>query len=118
MGVTSLSGFRVSGLLLSVSSCFPRVNGPSVSQYHCHGSAAEVKDMWHAGSAEGVQAAVWVRLKLLLPLLPLVYADPEPDSTKNMRAALAKALLPIMASPLVYQHARCASWLPSGMQCC
>ena len=73
-------------------------------------------DLWHAGSAEGVQAAVWVRLKLLLPLLPLVYADPEPDSNKNMRVLLAKALMPVMASPLVYQHLRCTPLLPSAVQ--
>ena len=72
-------------------------------------SQLKCNDLRHAGSAEGVQAAVWVRLKLLLPLLPLIYADPEPESNKNMRVLLAKALIPIMASPLVYQHLRYSS---------
>ena len=52
-----------------------------------------------AGPAEGVQAAVWMRLAVLLPLLPVVYADREPDQARNLRARLAAALLRILASP-------------------
>lgn len=55
-----------------------------------------------AGSAEGVCAAVAVRMQILLPLLPVVYADREAERAKNLRYQLARALLPILASPLVY----------------
>ncbi len=49
-----------------------------------------------------MKAAVALRLKILLPLLPIVYADREADRTKNLRYQLARALPPILASPLVY----------------
>ncbi len=55
-----------------------------------------------AGPAAGVQVAVWLRLAVLLPLLPVVYADREPDGARNLRARLAAALLRILASPLVH----------------
>ncbi len=56
---------------------------------------------WFAGSAEGVTAAIALRLKILLPLLPIVYADREADRTKNLRYQLARALPAILASPLL-----------------
>ena len=58
-----------------------------------------------------MQVAVWLRLAVLLPLLPVVYADREPDGARNLRARLAAALLRILASPLV--HAPPAG-LPGG----
>ncbi|KAK9835009.1 hypothetical protein WJX81_003856 [Elliptochloris bilobata] len=51
------------------------------------------------GPPAGVQAAVWLRLAVLLPLLPVVYADREPDAGRNLRARLATALLRILVSP-------------------
>ena len=32
-----------------------------------------------------LQVAVWLRLSILLPLLPIVYGDREPDPKKNLR---------------------------------
>jgi len=47
-----------------------------------------------AGSAEaGLQAAVWTRLLILMPLLPLVYADREPKPEQNLRTALVCAIV-------------------------
>ncbi|BDA40350.1 probable mediator of RNA polymerase II transcription subunit 12 at N-terminal half [Coccomyxa sp. Obi] len=63
-------------------------------------------DRQTVGSAEGVHAAIALRLKILMPLLPVVYADRETDRTKNLRYMLARALLPILASPLVYASFR------------
>ena len=54
------------------------------------------------GSAEGVQVAVWLRLAILPSLLPLVYADREPDAAKNLRALLAQALVSLLMSTAVY----------------
>ncbi|KAK9916244.1 hypothetical protein WJX75_000426 [Coccomyxa subellipsoidea] len=65
-------------------------------------SAPIGKNRQTVGSAEGVCAAVAVRMQILLPLLPVVYADREADRAKNLRYQLARALLPILASPLVY----------------
>lgn len=56
------------------------------------------------GSAAALQAALWLRLALLSPLLPLVYASKEQGAERSLRAALAHALLR-------YQHllhARCS----------
>ena len=62
------------------------------------------------GSAEGVRAAVSVRVQILLPLLPVVYADREADRSKNLRYCLARALLPILASSQLYSPPnRCSS---------
>ena len=61
------------------------------------------------GTPEGVRAAVWTRLYLLLPLLPIVYADPELDGAKSLRVRLARALLPVLASPLISNPPRSAS---------
>jgi len=58
----------------------------SVSQ---RGSTTEAST---AVSAEaGLQAAVWTRLLILMPLLPLVYADREPKAELNLRTALVRA---------------------------
>ena len=46
---------------------------------------------------------------LLLPLLPIVYADPELDGAKSLRVRLARALLPVLASPLISNPPRSAS---------
>lgn len=45
--------------------------------------------------------AVWLRLGVLMPLLPLVYADSEADPAKNLRPLLAQALLRLIASPAI-----------------
>lgn len=58
------------------------------------------------GSHVGVQAAVNVRMSILLPLLPIVYADKEQNQRQNLRYMLAEALLPIAASPLVHSTSR------------
>lgn len=44
---------------------------------------------------------MWLRLAVLLPLLPVVYADREPDAARNLRARLATALLRILIAPAV-----------------
>ena len=56
-----------------------------------------------AGPPPGVQIAVCLRLQLLLPLLPLIYADREQDPARNLRHVLAHALLQLLGSPLLQQ---------------
>ena len=53
-----------------------------------------------AASAEaGLQAAVWTRLLILMPLLPLIYADREPKPELNLRTALVRAIVRWAQSP-------------------
>lgn len=52
------------------------------------GSAAE-----DGSSAAALQLALWLRLALLSPLLPLVYASKEGDPARNLRSILAPILL-------------------------
>ena len=54
-----------------------------------------------AGTVEGVQNAIWLRLDLLPALLPLIYADKEPDANRNLRSELALALLLLLCSSAV-----------------
>lgn len=61
----------------------------------------------HGLEAAALRAAVWARLWALLPLLPVVLADAEPDRRRNLRAALARALLQLAALPAV--HAPCGA---------
>jgi hypothetical protein len=42
---------------------------------------------------------VWLRLRLLLPLLPTVRADREAENKKNLRLCLAQALPHLLMSP-------------------
>jgi hypothetical protein len=45
---------------------------------------------------------VWLRLSLLLPLLPVVYADKDPDARRNLRLQLVPLLLQLLASPVIH----------------
>lgn len=51
-----------------------------------------------AGGAE-VQAALWLRVALLPPLLPLVYADRDQSATGNLRGIIAPTLLTCAVKP-------------------
>jgi hypothetical protein len=42
--------------------------------------------------------ALWLRLELLLPLMPIVYNDKSPVATKNLRHRLALALVTLLAT--------------------
>ena len=55
------------------------------------GSTAEASTSVSAEA--GLQAAVWTRLLILMPLLPLVYADREPKPELNLRTALVRAVV-------------------------
>lgn len=61
------------------------------------------------GPPAAVQVAVWMRLQVLLPLLPVVYSDREPDPKKNLRDVLSVALVQLLGSPA----ARADPWLGS-----
>ncbi len=59
-----------------------------------HGHSASASNGGGGGSAAaGLQAALWLRLGALSPLLPLVYADREPAPEKNLRTTLVPILL-------------------------
>ncbi len=62
-----------------------------------------------------MRAALWVRLRLLLPLLPIVYADPEPNPDKSLRTRLAQALVHVITSPLIWQAPRSTPLSPLSM---
>lgn len=55
-----------------------------------------------AGSPEGVQVAIWLRLAVLPPLLPLIYPERPSEPSKSLKAQLAGALLHLLTSPSVY----------------
>lgn len=46
-----------------------------------------------AGSVQGLLAATNLRLSILAPMLPLVYADREPAAARNLRGRLLHVLL-------------------------
>jgi len=50
------------------------------------------------GPAAAVQVAVWMRLQVLIPLLPVVYSDQEPDPKKNLRSMLSSSLVQLLRS--------------------
>ena len=54
-----------------------------------------------AASAQAAQTAIWLRLTILSPLLPVVYADHEPSPAKNLRVLLARALVSLATLPAV-----------------
>lgn len=56
----------------------------------------------NTGPASGVQAALWLRLQLLLPLLPVVYADKEADAALNLRSRLAHICAHLCLDPVVW----------------
>ncbi len=61
------------------------------------------------GPPAALQVAVWLRLTLLLPLLPAVYIDKETDARKNLGQQLVPALMQLLASPVLQapaQHAQ------------
>jgi hypothetical protein len=52
-----------------------------------------------------VQVSVWLRLVLLLPLLPLVYKHRTADASGSLRGQLLRALLRLLAVPAVRANA-------------
>ncbi|CAL8467360.1 g6897 [Coccomyxa elongata] len=79
----------------------PRGFGGGLGALRAMRLSAKGSERHTVGSAEGVTAAIALRLTILLPLLPIVYADREADRTKNLRYQLARALPAILASPLL-----------------
>ncbi|KAK9833174.1 hypothetical protein WJX74_009386 [Apatococcus lobatus] len=64
------------------------------------------------GAAAGVQVAVWLRLAILQPLLPVVHAD---SASKGLRHVLALALLRLLSSPLIRSQPSLPLQLPGQM---
>ena len=67
---------------------------PYAAAWHPAACASNL-DCWSvpAGSMQGMLAAVQLRLAILGPMLPLVYADREADAARNLRSRLLHALL-------------------------
>lgn len=59
-------------------------------------------------SPAAVQVSAWLRLALLLPLLPLVYKHRSADAGAGLRGQLLRALLRLLASPAVRTDAAAA----------
>lgn len=55
---------------------------------------------------------MWLRLQLLPPLLPLLYAERAPDASKSLRAQLASGLLSLLVSNSITK--RCSHTGASG----
>ncbi|KAL4191508.1 hypothetical protein AMTRI_Chr07g30320 [Amborella trichopoda] len=53
-------------------------------------------------SPSALQASMWLRLQLLLRLLPIIYADRDP-SNRNMRHILTSVLLRLLGSRVVHE---------------
>lgn len=66
-----------------------------------HGLPATATAAAAAASPAAVQVSVWVRLALLLPLLPLVYKHRAADASNSLRGQLLRALLRLLAAPAV-----------------
>eukprot|EP00884_Botryococcus_braunii_P019729 jgi/Botrbrau1/643/Bobra.0161s0032.1 len=54
-----------------------------------------------ANTPLGVQVVVWMRLLMLMPLLPVIYPHREQDPAKNLRQGLATSLTKLAAHPLL-----------------
>jgi len=64
-----------------------------------------------SGGPGGVQVSVWLRLRLLLPLLPTVRADRETENKKNLRVCLAQGAATCADVTI------CASGIPAAYCC-
>ena len=71
--------------------------GPPAGHAHTAAGAAAAL----AASPAAVQVSVWLRLALLLPLLPLVYKHRTADASNSLRGQLLRALLRLLAVPAV-----------------
>lgn len=65
-------------------------------------SKGDLSEALRIGSPAALQVALWVRVRVLMPLLPLIYMDRESDARKNLRSQLVPALLQLVASPLIW----------------
>ena len=88
-GGWGLRGAQTSNFHSTVS-CMPLAEKPAAT-VTVRGSQAESAASAPGGA--GLQAAVWTRLLILMPLLPLVYADRELKPELNLRTALVRALV-------------------------
>lgn len=86
-----------------VGSAAPSAGGYGSGQYS--GAAA---------SPAAVQVSAWLRLALLLPLLPLVYKHRSADGGGGLRGQLLHALLRLLASPAVRTDAAAAAAAGAG----
>eukprot|EP00892_Ulva_mutabilis_P010006 jgi/Ulvmu1/7378/UM036_0038.1 len=76
---------------------------------HCICSAAEPppaaadlvrelsREMLRSGSSHGLLQALWLRLELLMPVMPIVYHDTSQPVAANLRHCLACALVKLVA---------------------
>ncbi|GFR49621.1 hypothetical protein Agub_g11632, partial [Astrephomene gubernaculifera] len=67
-------------------------------------SKSDLTEALKIGSPAALQVALWVRLRVLMPLLPLIYKDREPDPRRNLRCQLVPALLQLLASHLLWSQ--------------
>ena len=94
-----------------VHSAADNVWGPPAGQAHTAAAAAAAA----AASPAAVQVSVWLRLSLLLPLLPLVYKHrTTADASASLRGQLLRALLRLLAVPAVRADAAQAAAEEAG----
>lgn len=82
---------------------------PGSTAAHAAGGYASGIHSGTAASPAVVQVSAWLRLALLLPLLPLVYKHRSADAGGGLRGQLLRALLRLLASPAVCADAAAAA---------
>ncbi|KAL4423112.1 hypothetical protein ABPG77_004795 [Micractinium sp. CCAP 211/92] len=81
---------------------------PGSAAAHAAGGYAGGGYSGAGASPAAVQVSAWLRLALLLPLLPLVYKHRSADAGAGLRGQLLRALLRLLASPAVRADAAAA----------
>ncbi|KXZ53328.1 hypothetical protein GPECTOR_7g1222 [Gonium pectorale] len=65
-------------------------------------SRGDLTEALRIGSPGALQVALWLRVRVLMPLMPLIYSDRESDARRNLRSQLVPALVQLLASPLIW----------------
>ncbi|KAL4458306.1 hypothetical protein ABPG75_013171 [Micractinium tetrahymenae] len=82
---------------------------PGSAAAHLAGGYAGGPHGGTAASPAAVQVSIWLRLAMLLPLLPLVYKHRSADASGGLRGQLLRALLRLLAAPGVHADAAAAA---------
>ncbi|GAX83539.1 hypothetical protein CEUSTIGMA_g10964.t1, partial [Chlamydomonas eustigma] len=104
-GITSFTPTEISGSARTAGDAAAAAAAPLLSTgiaaapASSSGEAAAGGQAQQVGSAASVQVALWLRLSILLPLLPIIHADRDPDSRGNLRNLLVPALVHLLLAP-------------------
>ena len=88
------------GAAAAASAAAPTAAQDSPAGADADASAGGLPALQLSTSSAAVQSSVWLRLGLLMPLLPIVHADREADARRNLKAQLVPALAWLLLSPV------------------